>query len=99
MIEIIEKYRATVCFTAPTAYRAMLRAMEEGADLSSSLRAAVSAGETLPGPVYDEWIAEDRQADARRNRGDRDAAYLSSPTGSTDHRPGLYRPAGDAATR
>ncbi|KIN75534.1 AMP-binding protein [Sulfitobacter guttiformis] len=57
MIEIIQKYRATVCFTAPTAYRAMLRAMEEGADLSS-LRAAVSAGETLPAPVYDEWIAK-----------------------------------------
>ncbi len=54
MIEIIESYKATVCFTAPTAYRAMLRAMDEGADLSS-LRAAVSAGETLPGPVYDEW--------------------------------------------
>lgn len=57
MIEIIEKYRATVCFTAPTAYRVMLRAMDEGADLSS-LRAAVSAGETLPAPVYDEWIAK-----------------------------------------
>lgn len=55
MIDIIEKYRATVCFTAPTAYRAMLGAMDEGADLSS-LRAAVSAGETLPAPVYDEWI-------------------------------------------
>jgi 2-aminobenzoate-CoA ligase len=54
MIEIIQKYRATVCFTAPTAYRVMLRAMDEGADLSS-LRAAISAGETLPGPVYDEW--------------------------------------------
>ncbi|WP_146343766.1 AMP-binding protein [Phaeobacter marinintestinus] len=57
MIEIIEKYKATVCFTAPTAYRAMLRAMDEGADLSS-LRAAVSAGETLPAPVYDEWKAK-----------------------------------------
>ncbi|MFZ1480013.1 MAG: AMP-binding protein [Paracoccaceae bacterium] len=55
MIEIIQKHRATVCFTAPTAYRVMLRAMEEGADLSS-LRAAVSAGETLPGPVYDDWV-------------------------------------------
>ncbi|MBO28071.1 MAG: 2-aminobenzoate-CoA ligase [Rhodobacteraceae bacterium] len=54
MIEIIEKYKATVCFTAPTAYRAMLQAMEEGADLSS-LRAAVSAGETLPAPVYHDW--------------------------------------------
>ncbi len=55
MVEIIEKYRATVCFTAPTAYRAMLSAMEEGADLSS-LRAAVSAGETLPAPVYHDWM-------------------------------------------
>jgi 2-aminobenzoate-CoA ligase len=54
MIEIIETYRATISFTAPTAYRAMMRAMDEGADLSS-LRIAVSAGETLPGPVYDEW--------------------------------------------
>ncbi|MEM7616394.1 MAG: AMP-binding protein, partial [Pseudomonadota bacterium] len=57
MIEIIQKYKATVCFTAPTAYRAMLAAMEQGADLSS-LRAAVSAGETLPAPVYEEWIAK-----------------------------------------
>ena len=55
MIEIIEKYKATVCFTAPTAYNMMLAAMEEGADLSS-LRAAVSAGETLPKPVYDKWL-------------------------------------------
>lgn len=55
MIEIIEKYKATVCFTAPTAYRFMLSAMDDGADLSS-LRAAVSAGETLPSPVYKDWI-------------------------------------------
>lgn len=57
LIEIIEKYRATVCFTAPTAYRVMLQAMEDGADLSS-LRAAVSAGETLPAPIYEEWRAK-----------------------------------------
>ena len=57
MIEIIQHYKATVCFTAPTAYRVMLKAMAEGADLSS-LRAAVSAGETLPAPVYEEWIAK-----------------------------------------
>ncbi|MEL6234937.1 MAG: AMP-binding protein [Pseudomonadota bacterium] len=57
LIEIIEEFRATVCFTAPTAYRVMLQAMEEGADLSS-LRAAVSAGETLPAPVYDAWMAK-----------------------------------------
>ncbi|MBP2559462.1 2-aminobenzoate-CoA ligase [Neorhizobium galegae] len=55
MIEIIETYKATISFTAPTAYRAMLAAMDAGADLSS-LRIAVSAGETLPGPVFDEWV-------------------------------------------
>ena len=54
MIEIIETYKATISFTAPTAYRAMLTAMEEGADLSS-LRIAVSAGETLPAPVFEDW--------------------------------------------
>ncbi|MCV9999268.1 AMP-binding protein [Pararhizobium sp. YC-54] len=57
MIEIIQEHKATVCFTAPTAYRMMLKAMDEGADLSS-LRAAVSAGETLPAPVYTEWMAK-----------------------------------------
>jgi 2-aminobenzoate-CoA ligase len=57
MIEIIETYKATVSFTAPTAYRAMLGAMHNGADLSS-LRVAVSAGETLPGPVFEEWMAK-----------------------------------------
>jgi 2-aminobenzoate-CoA ligase len=57
MIEIIETYKATISFTAPTAYRAMLAAMQKGADLAS-LRAAVSAGETLPAPVFNDWIAK-----------------------------------------
>ncbi len=55
MIEIIETYKATICFTAPTAYREMMRAMDAGADLSS-LRCAVSAGETLAAPVYNDWL-------------------------------------------
>ena len=55
MVKIIEAYKATICFTAPTAYRAMMTAMDAGADLSS-LRLAVSAGETLPAPVFDEWV-------------------------------------------
>lgn len=55
MVNIIETYKATISFTAPTAYRAMLKAMDEGADLSS-LRVAVSAGETLPAPVFEEWM-------------------------------------------
>jgi 2-aminobenzoate-CoA ligase len=55
MIEIIETYRATILFTAPTAYRFMLSAVDGGADLSS-LRLAVSAGETLPAPVFNDWV-------------------------------------------
>ena len=54
MIDIIETYKATISFTSPTAYRAMMTAMDAGADLSS-LRMAVSAGETLPAPVFAEW--------------------------------------------
>jgi 2-aminobenzoate-CoA ligase len=54
MINIIETYKATICFTSPTAYRVMLNAMDEGADLSS-LRIAVSAGETLPASVFEDW--------------------------------------------
>ncbi len=57
MVKIIETYGATICFTAPTAYRVMLQAMDDGADLST-LRCAVSAGETLPGAIFDEWIGK-----------------------------------------
>jgi 2-aminobenzoate-CoA ligase len=54
MIDIIETYKATISVTSPTAYRAMMAAMDEGADLSS-LRLAISAGETLPAPVFEDW--------------------------------------------
>lgn len=55
LIHIIETYKATICFTAPTAYNAMLNAADEGADISS-LRMAISAGETLPAPIFDRWL-------------------------------------------
>jgi 2-aminobenzoate-CoA ligase len=58
MIEIIETYKATICFTAPTAYIAMMEAMESHAVDLSSLRIAVSAGETLPAPVCERWMAK-----------------------------------------
>src|SRR5882762_5603985 len=60
MVKIIETYKATISFTAPTAYRVMLAAMDKGADLSS-LRIAVSAGETLPAPVFTDWVAKTRK--------------------------------------
>lgn len=55
LLAAIERYRATVCFTAPTAYRVMA-AKAGGFDLSS-LRKCVSAGETLPKPIFDAWQA------------------------------------------
>ena len=51
----IGEYGATISFTAPTAYRAILAKAHEY-DLSS-LRKCVSAGETLPKPTYDAWLA------------------------------------------
>jgi 2-aminobenzoate-CoA ligase len=51
----IAHHRATVCFTAPTAYRVMAGNAAQH-DLSS-LRKCVSAGEALPRPVFEAWQA------------------------------------------
>ena len=54
LLAAIERYKTTVCFTAPTAYRAMLGKLANR-DISS-LRKCVSAGETLPKPTFDAWL-------------------------------------------
>jgi 2-aminobenzoate-CoA ligase len=46
LLETIQRYKATVCFTAPTMYRAMA-GLAKGVDLRS-LKKCVSAGEALP---------------------------------------------------
>ena len=53
LLPAIERYRASVCFTAPTAYRAML-AQLDGVDISS-LKKCVSAGEALPKATWEAW--------------------------------------------
>ncbi|MCB0309986.1 MAG: AMP-binding protein [Bdellovibrionales bacterium] len=53
LLSVIQTEGATVCFTSPTAYRAMLERITEF-DLSS-LRRCVSAGEPLPVPTFDAW--------------------------------------------
>lgn len=53
LTEAIERFRATVCFTAPTAYRAM--AGLANASGLASLTRCVSAGETLPAPTFELW--------------------------------------------
>jgi 2-aminobenzoate-CoA ligase len=55
LLAAIEKFRATIAFTAPTAYRAMLARLREH-DMSS-LRKCVSAGEALPKATFDAWLA------------------------------------------
>jgi 2-aminobenzoate-CoA ligase len=54
LLPAIGKFRASVCFTAPTAYRYMLGKMADH-DLSS-LQKCVSAGETLPKATFDAWL-------------------------------------------
>lgn len=53
LLQAIGRYRATVCFTAPTSYRQMA-ALAPGHDLSS-LRETVSAGEALPVATREAW--------------------------------------------
>jgi 2-aminobenzoate-CoA ligase len=49
----IERHKCTVCFTAPTLYRAMVEHVPRFN--LSSLKKCVSAGETLPLPVFEAW--------------------------------------------
>ena len=74
LLAAVAQFGATVCFTAPTAYRAMLAKLAEH-DISS-LRKCVSAGETLPQGHVRRLAHGDRHQDPRRHRRDRDAAHL-----------------------
>src|SRR4029078_7075675 len=55
LLAAIEKFGATIAFTAPTAYRAMLAKLAERN--ISSLRKCVSAGEALPKATFEAWLA------------------------------------------
>ena len=53
LIESIERFKATICVTAPTAYRAMVD-QASAYDLTS-LRQCVAAGEHLPLATFEAW--------------------------------------------
>jgi 2-aminobenzoate-CoA ligase len=55
LLETIRDGKPTVCFTAPTAYRAMLGMMQPGD--AGRLRVCVSAGEMLPKSTWEAWKA------------------------------------------
>jgi 2-aminobenzoate-CoA ligase len=56
LLTAVERFKATVCFTAPTAYRAILEQIH-GRDVRS-LRVCVSAGESLPRALFDAFERE-----------------------------------------
>ena len=53
LLEAIHKFKITICFTAPTAWRVLTGKVKDY-DISS-LRKCVSAGETLPLKVWQDW--------------------------------------------
>ncbi len=55
LLEAIQKRNVTTLFTAPTAYRALLR--QEGLSEVTSLHTCVAAGEPLPVATSDAWFA------------------------------------------
>ncbi|MGB6485008.1 MAG: benzoate-CoA ligase family protein [Candidatus Acidiferrales bacterium] len=54
--EVLKKYRPTILFSVPTFFAALLREADRGLALDcSSLRMAVSAGETLPAEIFEQF--------------------------------------------
>lgn len=54
--ELLRKYRPTVLFSVPTFFAALLREAEHGLNIDcSSVRMAVSAGETLPAEIFEQF--------------------------------------------
>ena len=85
LLDGIEKFRPTISFTAPTAYRAMLGLMK-GRDVSS-LRNCVSAGEALPLATFEAW---DRATGVRiiDGIGATEMLHIFISAGGKDIRPG-----------
>ncbi len=54
LLQAIQDHKITICFTAPTAWRVITTKLA-GYDISS-LRKCVSAGETLPLKVWQDWF-------------------------------------------
>ena len=54
--ELLRKYRPTVLFSVPTFFAALLREADHGLGIDcSSVRMAVSAGETLPAEIFEQF--------------------------------------------
>ena len=89
LLEAIGKYRPTLLFTAPLAYKAMadMIGREPGAHDLSSLRLCVSAGETLPLATYQAW-AEAAGVPLLDGIGATEMLHIFISAGAEDVRPG-----------
>jgi benzoate-CoA ligase family protein len=57
VFDVVDRFRPSLFFGVPTAYAGMLHAAERGATSHmSSVRLAVSAGESLPPSIYERWL-------------------------------------------
>lgn len=54
ILRIVEKYGVTIFFGVPSVYNMLLKTLKTATPLAS-LRLCVSAGESLPAPIYREW--------------------------------------------
>src|SRR5260370_4693680 len=85
LLQAIQDHRATICFTAPTLFRIMAE-MAPRYDIAS-LKKCVSAGETLPLPVFEAF----RKATGIRiidGLGSTEMLHIFVATASDDIRPG-----------
>jgi benzoate-CoA ligase len=58
VFEEIDNHGVTVFYSVPTSYAALLHAAEKAGRTSlGKVRMCVSAGEPLPGPIYEQWRA------------------------------------------
>ena len=58
VFEVLDRYRPTVLYSVPTSYAAVLHAAEQsGRKGLDRVRMCVSAGEPLPKPLYEKWLA------------------------------------------
>lgn len=85
LMQAIEQYKATICFTSPTAYRQMA-ALVGRYDIAS-LQKCVSAGEALPTDTRDKW-REASGIQIHDGIGGTEMIHIYIASGPEDYRPG-----------
>jgi benzoate-CoA ligase len=86
VLENVARYRPTLFFSVPTSYAACLQVAGARRADFQSVRLCVSAGESLPGPIYERW-KERYGVEILDGIGSTEAAHIF-----VSNRPGQVRP-------